>query len=215
MYMHIDLCIHIDRFMWIRLISSCTARLIHMWLCRIHVWHASYVWVTCLMSHSYVQHAAFIRVTCLTLTYVTCRTCAWPLACPMPCPFHFCHMSVACLIRMSHMPHVSFICTTCRFHTCDMPDVDMCDMPHMCLAARLSYAMPLSFLSHECGMPRVHSRGIPHSYMWHGLFTCVTGVSHSYDMPHSYVRCTSRSYAWHTARLPDPSPDVCHDSLLQ
>jgi len=61
-----------------------------------------------------------------------------------------------------------------------------------------SYVWHASFICVTC---LIHMCDMPHSYVWHALFICVTCLIHMCDMPHSYVWHEGCTCVWHASSI--------------
>jgi len=66
---------------------------------------------------------------------------------------------------------------------------------------------------HKCDAPHLNTcRDMPHSYVWHASFICVTCLIHTCDMPHSYVWHASFIYVtWLIHMCDAPHLNTCRD----
>jgi len=109
---------------------------------------------------------------------------------------------------------------TCLIHICDMTYSHVRPASSICVHAwfiRVTWLILLCDMTHqdECHELFTHVQrhgrmwDLPHSYMWHDLFTCETCLIHICDMTYSHVRPASFIYVtWliHMWDLPTAKP---------
>jgi len=91
--------------------------------------------------------------------------------------------SLPCAMQL-HVWHDAFICVTCLLHMWLWHDTFKISVVRSPLCNAVTW---MTCHSHMCDMP--------HSYVWHDSFTCVTWLIHMCDMTQSYV--------WHASLICD------------